>query len=308
MYTFKGDDVSIKNNWECFDLTAASVNITYLTLQCLQYVKTTTLSNFYSSLYRNEIIQDETSSTGPFRVGDCQLGRDVICKMDNPAAEECRLNIRKSAAITLAVFLTIKTLVSMIILNVKSRRKVKISCLTFGDVIAASALDVDLQIQNECLLNADEGNRHDVEHTCHKHCKEKKLSRTGDSIDHCQKCNKFNIVNKAFNLPHPCIAIKYKKSLLSTLGSTALLQMIILMFCSLSMLAMSILLAVRVRSAAQYFNKLCSSESSTSDLTHYGPQYDRIICSKGLGDYLKFVSGSFGGFNTSASFSDLLKR
>ncbi len=193
-YRFKGDDDYLKHNWEYFDLTTASVNITYLTPQCLQYVNITTLSNFYSNLYRNEIIQEETSSMRLFRVEDCQLSRDVICKMCNSAPGECRLDIRMFAAITLAVFLTIKT-TCMIILNVKSRRKIKISCLTFDDVIAASALDIDLQIRNECLLNADEGNRHDVEHTCHKHCKETKPSRIEDSVDHCQKCNKFNIVN-----------------------------------------------------------------------------------------------------------------
>ena len=249
MYTFKGDDFHIKHNRKYLALTAASLNIIYLTPQCLQYVNTTTLSNFYSNLYKNEMFQDnlfpdeasqdEIDNPESFGVEDCQLGRDVICRMNDSATETCRINIRMSAAITLAICLMIKT-TCMIILNVKSRRKIKISCLTFGDVIAASAFDVDLRIRNECLLNADEGNRHRVEHTCHKHCKETKLSRTGDNVDHCQKCKKFNIVNKAFNLSHPCIAIKCKKSLLLNLGFTALLQMIILIFCALSMLGISV--------------------------------------------------------------------
>ena len=201
--------MKLKHNFEYFDLTTASFNITYLTPQCLQYVNTTTLSNFYSNLYRNEVILEEGPSRWLFHVGDCKLGRDVICKLGNPAAGECRLNIRMSAAITLAVCLTIKA-TCMISLNIKSRRKIKTSGLTLGDVIAALAFDVDLQIRNECLLNADEDIRHDVEHTCHKHCKQTKPSRTGDSVGHCQKCNKFDIVNKASGLPHPCIAIKYK--------------------------------------------------------------------------------------------------
>ena len=308
MYTFEEDDISIKHNWEYFDLTSASINVTYLTPQCFQYVNTTTLSNFDSNLHRNETIQEEGSSSRQFRIGDCQLGRDVICKMGNSTKKECRLNIRMSAAITLAVCLTIKA-TCMIILNIKSRRKIKTSCLTFGDVIAASALDIDLQIRNECLLNAGEGNRHDVEHTCHKHCKEKKPSRTGDSVGHCQKCNKFNTVDKAFNLPHPCLAIKYKKSLLLSLGFTALLQITTLIFCSLSMLAISVWLAVRMRSAARDFNKFCSSEPLISDFVDRPriarPRIARSQCSKGLGNYLMFVSGSFGGFNTSAPLSDL---
>ena len=301
VYTFEGDDVTPKHNWEYFDLARASVNITYLTPQCLQYVNTTTVSDFYRDLYGNEIVQDPSPG---FRVGECQLGRDVICKIGNPLVGECRLNIRMSAAITLTICLTIKA-TFMVILNVKSRRKIKTSCLTFGDVIAASALDIDLQIPNECLLNADEGNRHDVKHTCHKHCKETKPSRTGDSVGHCQKCTKFNIVNKAFNLPHPCLAIKHKRSLLFSLGFTALLQMITLIFFSVGMLAISIWLAVRVRSAAQKFNTFCFSKLYIVDFANPYPEFTSDLCSKGLGSYLKSVSGSFGGFNTSASLSDL---
>jgi hypothetical protein len=112
--------------------------------------------------------------------------------------------------------------------------------LTYGDVIVASVLDPDLKVKNECMLNSGDGYRFKVDHTCHKHCKDKVPSRTGDSIGHCQKCNKFNIIDKSADLPHPSIAIKYKRSLLSNLGSTAITQMIILWFTSTAMVAVSI--------------------------------------------------------------------
>lgn len=36
----------------------------------------------------------------------------------------------------------------------RARRKIKTQCLIFSDVIAVSALDTNLRIQNECLVNA----------------------------------------------------------------------------------------------------------------------------------------------------------
>ena len=62
---------------------------------------------------------------------------------------------------------------------------------------------------------------------------------------------------------------------------------------------------MRVGSAAQDFNKSCFNGSSTSDPANDDSRFSRSSCSKGLGNYLRFVSGSFGGFHTSASLSDL---
>lgn len=68
----------------------------------------------------------------------------------------------------------------------------------------------------------------------------------GDSIGHCQKCDKFNTRDMAADLPHPSIAIKYKRSLLSNLGSVAITQMIVLMLCSMALVGTSIMIIVTV--------------------------------------------------------------
>ena len=94
-------------------------------------------------------------------------------------------------------------------------------------------------------------------------------------------------------LVHPTIAIKYKKSLLSNLGSTALVQMIILMFCSISMLAVSIFLAYGFGSAASYFRTYCG----TPDMD----DWDDGCSSSDEAAYLKAHYGTFGGFNSSAA-------
>jgi len=73
-----------------------------------------------------------------------------------------------------------------------------------------------------------------------------------DDIGHCQKCLKFNEINKAADLPHPSVAIKYKRSLLSNLGSTAIIQMLILTFTSLAMLSASLMLIIEMASTARF--------------------------------------------------------
>ena len=110
-------------------------------------------------------------------------------------------NVRMQAAFILSGCLIIKA-IYMIAVNYRARSKTKHHCLTFGDVIVASVLDPDLKIKNECMLNSGDGYRHKVEHTCHKHCKNKIPSRTGEDVGHCQrqKCAKFNNVNMAADL------------------------------------------------------------------------------------------------------------
>ena len=272
---------------------SALVNITYFRPQCGNYANSTNLSSIYGT--------DFADNDG-YKVGNCSLGSDVICALDESAAKTCRLSIRMFAAITLAGCLTIKA-IYMITINIRARGRIKNNCLTFGDVIVASALYTDLQIHNECLVNAGDSNRHHVDHTCHKHCRDPQLSVTGDGIGHCQKCVKFNSVDKAADLLHPSVAIKQKQSLLANLGNTALSQMVVLMICSLSMLAGSVVLAISVGTSAQQYNRQCRNDTSTG-LDHLIKYYE-VNCNEDLQSYLKYTFGSFGGYNTSASLSNL---
>jgi hypothetical protein len=249
----------------------------------------------------------ELNKTSPngwlYSVGSCDMGADIACTLGDEQPKQCRMNVRMQAAFILAGCLGIKA-AYMIILNYRARRRTKNHCLTMGDVIVASVLDPDLKIKNECLLNSGDGYRNDVAHTCHKHCKDPEPSTTGDDIGHCQKCKKFNDINKAADLPHPSIAIKYKRSLLSNLGSTAITQMMILMITSLAMLASSIMLLIGIVSHIQNFNSICKSnlpqlEGSFYEETEYG------ICNAGLAEYLKQNYGTWGGFSSSATLASL---
>lgn len=142
-----------------------------------------------------------------FNRDDCRLGTSVYCLMGDQQKHECRMNVRMQAAFLLGGCLLVKA-IYMIAINYRARGRTKHHCLTFGDVVVASVLDPDLKIKNECLLNSGDGYRYKVEHTCHKHCKDKIPSLSGDTIGHCQKCKRYNKSDKAADLPHPSIAIK----------------------------------------------------------------------------------------------------
>ncbi|TEY44889.1 hypothetical protein BOTCAL_0342g00130 [Botryotinia calthae] len=232
--------------------------------------------------------------SGQYSKGDCALRRGVSCKLEDQLPRKCRLNVRMQAS--LFGCLLIKAMY-MIGLNYRARHRVKNHCLTYGDVIVASVINPDLKIHNECLLNSGDGYRHKVIHQCHKHCKDPVPSTTGDDIGHCQKCKKFNETDKAANLPHPSIAIKYKRSLLSNLGSTAITQMIILMFCSFAMLGVSIMLITLM-------------VSKTTDYNHYchNPAYNSSVyseCKISLSQTLKESFGTWGGFSSSVTLASL---
>ncbi|RAL59420.1 hypothetical protein DID88_006794 [Monilinia fructigena] len=143
-----------------------------------------------------------------------------------------------------------------------------------------------------------DGYRNEVAHLCHKHCKDPVPSLTGDDIGHCQKCKKFNEINKAADLPHPSIAIKYKRSLLSNLGSTAITQMIILMFCSFAMVGISIMLITLMASTASEYNYDCHH----SDESGHRHDFDYDIP---LSEILKQKFGTWGGFSSSATLASL---
>ena len=270
--------------------TATSINVTYAKDRCEQYKNTTKLIDL-----QNKEFLSNSAINGSSGVDNCELGRDVICIFEGRQEPSCRLRIRMFAAFTLLGCLTIKA-TYMIIINFKARGEKKTQCLTFGDVIVASVVDPTLCVHRECMVDSGGGHRHSVSHTCHKHCKDPELSSTGDGMGHCQKCGKFNIVDKAADLTHPCIATKYKKSLLSNLGSTALLQIVLLMLASVTMLVISLMLAVLMGSSARFYRFICKLERRSSEFS---------FCEGGIKNYLKARYGTFGGIGGSASLGGL---
>jgi hypothetical protein len=81
-----------------------------------------------------------------YGAGDCKMGTDVFCVLDDPGEAKCRLNVRMSAAFTLMACLVIKA-TYMCVVNLLNRGKLKEHCLTFGDVIVASASHPELRVQ-----------------------------------------------------------------------------------------------------------------------------------------------------------------
>lgn len=225
------------------------------------------------------------------------------------------MSVRMQAAFILAGCLLIKA-VYMMAINYRARGQTKEHCLTLGDVVVASVLDAELKVKNECLLNSGDGWRSSIVHLCHKHCTDPQPSMTGDSIGHCQKCLKFNETNKAADLPHPSVAIKYKRSLLSDLGSTAVSQMLILTFISAAMLAASIFLIAEMGDVAADFSSIphCPPpDTPQPDITQpdtpvLGPYYGLAEeeCSNfSVATVLKAKYGTWGGFSSSAPLAPL---
>lgn len=140
--------------------------VQYTKENCTQYANQTT----NMSQVETEWGGTATSSL-QFGIGDCQMGKDIICLIDEDDVEpsQCRLSIRMQAAFILAGCLVVKA-IYMTVVNLKARGKVKTHCLTFGDVIVASASNPELRVKGECLVNAEENYRHHTEHSCHKHC------------------------------------------------------------------------------------------------------------------------------------------
>lgn len=228
-------------------------------------------------------------------VGTC-TGASVRCEFEDFKEINCRLNFRMQAGLMLAGCLLIKA-VFMILFNLRGRRAAKSHCLTFGDVLAAASFDHGACIRNECMVNAGDGYRHRTSHTCHKHCKDQRPSATGDALGHCQKCQKFNTADKAADLVHPVISMKYKKSLISNLGVTAVTQMIILMVASAAMVSASIVLAIIMGDTAAKYYSACRPNPT--------PSIKPEFCFQPLGNYLNAMSGAWGGFNSSAHLTTL---
>ena len=298
----EGNDEKFQQYVEYF--SASKISLLYHGSNCTQYKSTATLFDFdltqetipadyhWIPAYDDGVITlPAIRYSSTYGIGNCTIGDSVSCKAKDNEQSKCRISVRMSALLTLTICLMIKA-AYMVAVNISMRRSVKSQCLTFGDVIAASAIDRDIRIHNECMVNADDGYRHKIVHTCHKHCKDREPSTTGDKIGHCQRCKRYNIKDKAANLPHPSVAIKYKKSLISCLGTTALIQMTILMFCSIAMLAVSLVLAVGFGGAAADFKSGCSKvELSTAYPCTNSSELQ----------YVKGKFGTFGGFDSSAN-------
>ena len=212
------------------------------------------------------------------------------CIGGNVVEPQCGLTVRVEAALILAICLLLKAFY-MIFINVKMCRRTKTQCVTFGDVIVASAIDSDLRVRNECMVNAGEAYRQEVKHACHKHCSDKTPSISGDGLGHCQKCLKHNSINKAADLPSPVLATKYKKSLLANLGSTSLIQIILLVFCSMAMLGCSLMIAVSIGIDWQLRGSEC--------LRGFPEPAAPAECQESLSTFITNNYGGFGGFNTS---------
>lgn len=110
---------------------------------CSDYLETATdvasleQSYFYNSNITYGLIYGD---------GDCLMGRGVYCTVHDEKPGLCRLNVRMSAALILAGCLILKA-TYMLSVNLLARGKLKSQCLTFGDVIVASASDPDLRVQ-----------------------------------------------------------------------------------------------------------------------------------------------------------------
>ncbi|OAL47208.1 hypothetical protein IQ07DRAFT_515918 [Pyrenochaeta sp. DS3sAY3a] len=183
----------------------------------------------------------------------------------------------------------------MCTVNLLARGKLKTHCLTFGDVVVASASHTELRVQGECMVNAGDNYRRRNTHICHKHCKSEDDSKTGDEIGHCQKCKKWNSTDKFSNQPQPTIATKFKKGLLSNLGNTALQQMSLLVFCSFVLVGASIAIAVPLGMSDSYMRQRCKTAKPGLYPECDLPSTERFAK----------MSGGFGGFNRSLTLTSM---
>ena len=258
---------------------------------CTQYQNQTSDLAIPSSERRS----DDSSSGYYYAIGECRNSYNVSCIFEDGRPPPCRLNARLQAAIILAGCLSIKA-IYMIIVNIRARHRQKSYILTYGDAIMASVLEPALQVHGECLVNTEEGHRYLTTHTCHKHCRDSEPSPTGDDIGHCQTCKKHNSHNKAADLPHPAIAIKFKKSLLACLGGTATTQFITLLFSSMAFLGGTITLALFMISTAVGFQQSCANPR---------PGMDLPCGTMGARQYTESMYGAWGGYGGNAAMAAL---
>lgn len=161
MSTFANETIRLRHRREAPEALAEhresyqGVSSTYSNLSCAIYQNSSTAQ---ALIYYDYSIQ--------FPVKNCTY-LDIRCSGIGLEVPKCRLNIRMSAGFTLTACLSIKA-AYMISVTISARHRTKTHCLTFGDVIVASAVESDLQVHNECMVNAGDGHRHRFKHTCHK--------------------------------------------------------------------------------------------------------------------------------------------
>lgn len=107
---------------------------------CTDFLRTATDISALESSY------EERYGAPLYKEGDCAMGESVYCTLHDEQPAKCRLNVRMSAAFILAGGLVLKA-AYMLSVNLLARGKLKSHCLTFGDVIVASASDPELRIQ-----------------------------------------------------------------------------------------------------------------------------------------------------------------
>lgn len=218
--------------------------------------------------------------------GTCINGESVSCLLQDPQPSQCRMNVRMLPVFILGGCLLVKA-IYMITVNIRARYQTKSQILTFGDVIVASVLDDSLKVHNECLVNSGEVHRQQIKHACHRHCKAAARSTHGNELGHCQKCKKWNLINKAADLPRPIAAIKYKKSLLANLGGTVITQMVILVITSLTAGTISIMFIASMVSYIQDFHYWCGKD----------PNVSLYSCGEGLAWNMEQSFGGWGGIS-----------
>ena len=111
-------------------------------------------------------------------------------------------------------------------------------------------------------------------------------------------------MDKSAGLEHPIVATKCKKSLISNLGFTAVTQMIILMFCSLCMLGVSLFIAIALGQAQKSFKAACRADATAGSTLSFN-QAAYKNCMKNAKTNWDEVSGGWGGFNESVGLATL---
>jgi hypothetical protein len=124
------------------------MKVHYASQNCTKYMKTAANANL------DELEKAQSRDTRYYSYnarftegnGACSMGTHVICTLHDPGPSKCRLNVRMSAAFVLMGCLVIKA-IYMCTVNLLARGKLKEHCLTFGDLIVASASNPELRVQ-----------------------------------------------------------------------------------------------------------------------------------------------------------------
>lgn len=128
-----------------FYATWNRMEVHYVGSKCQQYRNDTDNSDDQLDALEHSYM-GEYSWNWQYAAGSCKMGTEVFCVLDEPGDAKCRLNVRMSAAFTLMACLMIKA-TYMCVVNLLARGKLKEHCLTFGDVLVASASHPELRVQ-----------------------------------------------------------------------------------------------------------------------------------------------------------------